>query len=397
MIEASMVMVWVPSIGSGVTGTLAACYRTAAKTGAQTVGTDVVLRECLDRLARSQPSVAEAVRALRRADGDRPHDGGWASPDLDPGVAASHEVDLGAAAALHEAAWQSWGARGGKDSDQGSRPMPEWSGAVRAAVRLAVADAHAEGVAYVNVARLLVALLGIEGSRARELMDRGGVDARELVRRLRQDGALRTYVRPWTPTLDLLRAVGLVSGASWPVRVIAAVVRAHIVRRTDAGPILHALDAEANRQAVRLGHQCVTPAHLVLAVSSLEDQLAVRGATLRADLAPHNEAVRILRNRVAYRDLAVEAADLAGDSGRDLAPESPRTGRRGPPWTVDAVRARDRAKAITSRVGHAHVGTDHLIAAVLEAPDDDLYSIFRLSGVELRVVRDAVNAALAGR
>src|SRR6266508_1217805 len=91
--------------GSALHGTLISSYRTAARAAAADVGTDVVLVECLNRLASTWPVVGAATRDLRHGRGGQPPGEEWRRRDLDPGAGAAGNADLEAAAALREAAW----------------------------------------------------------------------------------------------------------------------------------------------------------------------------------------------------------------------------------------------------------------------------------------------------
>src|SRR6266511_223602 len=291
--------------GSALHGTLISSYRTAARAAAADVGTDVVLVECLNRLASTWPVVGAATRDLRHGRGGQPPGEEWRRRDLDPGAGAAGNADLEAAAALREAAWLV----------AGQAPERPWTGAVRAAVRQAVLDAGTAGAGYAGVVDLLAVLLRQRtGTRAHDLLDRYGLDGAELARQLRPS----SHGRPWVPTYQMLRPVGLVAGQSRPVRALTVVVRGYLTRSIHSGLVRYVLDHEANRQCIRLGHPRVTPVHQLLAVSGLDAQLSAVHATLRQDLAPPDERVRSLLRRldIALPDLrdAVHAT-LRGQVG----------------------------------------------------------------------------------
>ena len=56
--------------GTGVMGTLIASTRAANQSSLGSIGTDLVLRECVQRLAPTQPPVADLARRLKEYDRD---------------------------------------------------------------------------------------------------------------------------------------------------------------------------------------------------------------------------------------------------------------------------------------------------------------------------------------
>jgi hypothetical protein len=370
-------------------GALISSYRNVLKVGGNVVGSDAVLRECARRLPRTLEGVAHDLDLAVTAD--------WANQDSDIGAVSGDDkdVELEALAALREAAWA---------SASESQPMgggstlglaPPWTGSVLAAVRWALILASEAGVKYAGSAHLMIALLEDQNSRAYELIRRSDIGASEAARLIEQGGSLGSNARPWTPTADVLRIAGLAGDRAWPLRVAAAALRSGAFSKIPSGPVIYVLEDEANRQCVRLGHRRVALVHLVLAVASLGDQLVVAKTRLSPRLAPFNRAGSILGNSgAAYRSLLCESADL-DNSDAQTSPRLPPTKRRGPDWTTDAVAATEQASVVAASFRHRKVGSDHLLAAILDKPDGDLRLLFQRCGVSLLEVKRQLEESLS--
>ena len=67
-------------------------------------------------------------------------------------------------------------------------------------------------------------------------------------------------------------------------------------------------------------------------------------------------------------------------------------------WMLDTVRLAERAVALAERWGHQRLGTGHVLLAMVDLaeaePDHDLASLFKEDGVDIAMVRQAVEAAV---
>ncbi|MBO0825113.1 MAG: hypothetical protein J2P27_14860 [Actinobacteria bacterium] len=236
---------------------------------------------------------------------------------------------------------------------------------------------------------LLIALLLDPRSRASQLLLLSNVDRNGVLHATRQARAAQRGSRPWTPSLDVLRAFGLVDGGSRLLRPAAAFLRWRTVKEMDSGPEMFVLRCEADRQAVRLGHDRVSPAHLLAAIAAVDDQLQSRGARLRDDLAPHSQGGRILREQnVGYPRLLPEVAQLTLN-GFKLADQPPQSRRPGPPWTATSSTALDQASRTCRRAG-----SEHLLQALLDGDYPDLRQVLDSLGVDPLPIRSAVEEQL---
>ena len=67
-------------------------------------------------------------------------------------------------------------------------------------------------------------------------------------------------------------------------------------------------------------------------------------------------------------------------------------------WMRETVRLAERAVAVAERLGHRRLGTGHVLLAMVDLaesePDHDLASLFKEDGVDIAMVRQAVEAAV---
>lgn len=135
--------------------------------------------------------------------------------------------------------------------------------------------------------------------------------------------------------------------------------------------MLLGLEQEATAEAVRLGHPCVAPLHLLLAVLMHEEQM------LRTGLRPvpaQTSAVGFLLYDfgVDQRSVlpAVEAAKPEGPLAGPQRRRAWRTKAGDPPWTAAAVRIAEQAREIAAE-NSTEAGSLHLLHALLIDPEDD--------------------------
>ncbi len=212
-------------------------------------------------------------------------------------------------------------------------------------------------------------VITIDGKTMRAARQPDGSQVRlERIQRLLQRGRLENL--PWPPHDEkpLAESVGFL--ASWGVLVpdgsselaepkVGWMSRA-ISFLAESSMVLASLEFEAIRQAVRLGQAQVTPAHLLLAVMALEDQVSstrVRFAGRRSAMvnAPvlsqfgmtMREARPVVRDGIAEPSVGVQRR------------RAWRTNPRNPSWGISAARIADEARMDSTGLGS---GALHLVA-----------------------------------
>jgi hypothetical protein len=180
------------------------------------------------------------------------------------------------------------------------------------------------------------------------------------------------------------------------MRILTAVTRWRMSAKLGVGPVMWVVRNEASRQCVRLGHDRLSPAHLLLAVASINEQLSMRQMDLDTNLAPHCRTDRVLRSqRVLIEDLVSKAVDLV-DPAMETSNVSPRTSRKGPSWTVNAVTTAEQANLVAARLNHRDVGTEHLLVAILDSDDPGISTLLqRLDVDHSRLRREAERLLVA--
>jgi hypothetical protein len=157
------------------------------------------------------------------------------------------------------------------------------------------------------------------------------------------------------------------------------------------------LQLEAMRQAVMLGHRSVQTTALLLAIMSLDEQLAVAGRKLRTAYLPSNGGGRVLSDAGVSTHRIRQSAESISDAGGELpVGESVRrvwdSGKIGDlVWGLTAARVMDRAGAIAGARGHRHIGTSHLLAAVLEDTSSAAMRVLTELGVDCQRLRSRID------
>ncbi len=130
--------------------------------------------------------------------------------------------------------------------------------------------------------------------------------------------------------------------------------------------------ALANREASELNHDYLAPAHLMLG-------LVAEGRSVAA------ETMKLL-------DVDLEAVRAKVRSELEAGEHSASIGRRAHTAEMKAVieTAIDEAR----KIGHAYVGTEHLLLAILQQPDAIPYKVLRQQGLELDDLREKTLAVL---
>ncbi|PZV96999.1 Clp amino terminal domain-containing protein, pathogenicity island component [Micromonospora phaseoli] len=300
-------------------------------------------------------TVAQARATVSRGEG--PDTGDGAGP-----------VPSGYAGMLREARW--WVLRAQRDAVPADPPL--WSTAVGPALTRSARTARSAGVTRLDVPHLVLGLLDPADPSVAELARRTGLDVAAARRRIAA-GDLAAEPAPFAPLVDPLRVAGAVRSRSpWLVRWLPALFARLTGRQARwGGPVLACLEREVMRQAVLVGHDVVQTSAVLLAIVSLDAQLAATGQRLVTAYQPHNQGGKALTD-VGFqlgpaRSVAEswtgerEALPVADSSARFWG-----TGKPGDPrWGVAATRVMDRATDLAREHGHADAGTSHLLAAVL--------------------------------
>jgi len=361
-------------------GSLLIACRRAWKAGRSSVGTEHVFGVIASDLPALKAELRPEASALKARIADRR---GWRSDDGGSGgPGGAGRVEGEAAAVLREAAYlPRLGRRGSQEE-----VAPEWTGGVRAAVVRALLDAQSRWMRHANSAHLVVGLCQDPDSRAVELLAEVGVSADRVLASL----SPRLLGREGTPSSSaviMLDLFGMLSWCSAIRRVLSGVVRADTGGWRPGGfkPIVAPLDAEAGRLAARRGAARRTQADYLLAIRLLPDQLAERRVWLADRWAAHNDAGQLLSQ---HGVTGAALAELIGQAAVDEPPAAGRTRRwrhRNPaslPFGAGAVAADERAHAYASELGHPYAGTDHLLMALLEAPEGAVGRLLADLGVD---------------
>lgn len=397
-------------IGEVVADILRASYHYASADGHVVVGTDLVLTAAArnDETAASVlgAAVVRARSSLKRAAG--------------PAQAPADGVDDGSsryAGALREARW--WVLR---DSDDGTGDAarggagkaaddlgvaaggPGWSAGVCAALDRAGREAAAAGAARVGVEHLLLGLLDVDDPAVRSLAQATDLDVAATVRRLR---AGRLDVRPqpaMSPLAQMLESFGAIDKpGGWPLRWIPRLV-AKVAGRDGrlGGPVLACLQDEVLRQAVIMGDRRVQTSAVLLAVLSLDEQLAASGQRLKPEYAAHNRGGVILSGLGCDLRRAQRVAQGVTEPGTPLSDEEAAArfwgGRKAgdPAWDGNVARVLNRAGEFARERGHSDIGTSHLLAALLAEPESAAaQQVVAGLGVDPQRVRELVARDLA--
>jgi hypothetical protein len=274
-------------------------------------------------------------------------------------------------------------------------PAPPWHPDVRAAVRRALDEAGAIGVAHAGARFLVAAVLEDRGGRVQKLVSDCGLDPSELRERLSSDPVGAD--EPVAELVGSLKAFRVLPAPPPTGRKVAhAVLRAMftMVRLTRVDYLLLALEMEAIRQAVRMGSAQVTTAHLLLTVLELDRNLEALGEQLPGALATANCGGRVLADHGIGYDAAIAAATEISDPVEPAAapvagpwwwkPSRQRWWRTkylNPPWAASAAEAADRTGTDTRR-RRTRPGTGPLLAAVLAEPDGPACQVLHQLGAD---------------
>ncbi|MEU9828510.1 Clp protease N-terminal domain-containing protein [Micromonospora chersina] len=344
----------VTTAGAAMLWTLAMAYRRCWMNGQAVVCTDHVLSE----LGRRLPSLKEQLAPLASLIADRVGHG-WLGDDEPPATApTAMEADLEASAILREAGWRAREPR----LRSGPAVPPTWSAAVWEVTRSAIDDAQSVGVAHAHAMHLLPGILADPGYRSRRLLDAVGLDAERVMASMPVGVSVRASGEPIDGAVKGLRLLGVLdSTLPAPVRMVGSLLRA--ARPRSEGPVLFVVAQEAVREAVRLGVTEVGPEHLLLGITSVQDQLRDVGERFRPELVPTNNAAALLaRWGIDSPSLLLRLARTAASDGPGL-----RARVDDPPWSASVTNAVNRAKRYGTDTRSRWPGTSHLLLALLTA------------------------------
>lgn len=376
---------------SGLVVALARAYRRGLRAGVAVVGTDLVMYYAALGLPTADIRLPllwqRTFRPIRS--GGRGHDDPQPQPRPPAGSAFDDDVAVEVDMLLRQAAFT-----GANDPTplRSRRPSPVFSPAVRHAVYEAVHEASRDHLVFVGRRRLLVALLAIRDSPARELMAQWCPDGHLLLAtRIRtaptyhRDGDYTPDGRPVFPLVERLRVCGAIPGQTdgdlpaferFLARRFTAWQRRRYTRHGAwyGHPLLVEVDIDARVHATRAGRHHVSSADVLLSVLDAHEQIRAAGADLPTADRPFNAAGEILRahgigyQRAARAALTLPPCPTDAEDDLDGLPTRgwPRRARTVTlPYGRSALAALRSASLSAHRAGHPFAGTTHLLAALL--------------------------------
>jgi len=312
--------------------------------------------------------------------------GGRSAGEISPGPDTDVEPEV--RSVLRETEWRARRLPGTPPD----APPPGWTSGVAAMLAGALAAAPDTGVPYAGLGHLLLGMLHVPGCDATRYLFPYETARAAAVERLRTEPGLRRTDEPH-PELDDVRL------ALWPrsgslIDRLGGRLLARASRLARIGPLFVAVEPEARRQAVRLGHDVVGPAHVLLALLTVDATLEAAGIPVPAHHSSRNRGASVLR---AY---GVVDAHLRDTAARRGAPEQPPAEalagqlkglRPGDPVSGAAtVAAMERAAELSLACRHPDTGTGHLLLALLEDDAGDAAAVLRDLGIDPAAVRDRV-------
>ncbi|MFD3310908.1 hypothetical protein [Streptomyces sp. NPDC058694] len=381
----------------------------AVKSESPAVGTENLLSALVMGETEAGSAIAPGMRKAGSLSGlvaGRAGSGGaaWANDDgygsTPVEVDATAEDDAEVTAAWREAQWrlglkagESRGSRKAKEpAGESGRPLPGMTDATRMCLLLALGSARAEGTVAVRCRHVARALLNLPASRAREalVVERLDLAAAATALDALDAKASAETEGPESRGVLLLRRAGTLGKSG--NRLSRAITSWTAGSSIYGSPVIFAVSVEAARQVARYGRGRTEPVDLLLGILALDRALAVAGRSLPEDLASVSTAAELLRRHgVRHGSLARSATVDAPAGGLDQTQLSD-----------SAQQARAVAQLIAAEQGAPTVGTDHLLAALLEAPavdaeaGDEGRTVGRLLAAE-RVDTAALRAELGPR
>jgi hypothetical protein len=289
-----------------------------------------------------------------------------------------------------------------KNLDVSRWDSPGWTPGIRAMLAGALAAARDHGVAFANLTHLMLGMLWLpdcDGTRhvfRYEHALRYERARMAAIERLTQEPRMRWADQPHPD-------IGEERLAMWPnsgplLARISGRFFACMSRLARVGPIFVGVGIEARRQAVRLGHDVVAPAHTMLAMLTYEATLDAARIRVPAHHFSRNRGAAVLRTH------GVDADRLREQAARRGGPEEPPAEvlvkqleglRPGDPFNgTEIVAATDRARKISLAYRHPDTGTSHLLLALLEDDTGEGATILRDLGIDPAAVAEHVEQDL---
>jgi hypothetical protein len=273
---------------------------------------------------------------------------------------------------------------------------PQWTNAVHAMLGGALAVAHDKGVSFASPTHLMLAMLRLpscDGTRYVFTYE----NARKIaVEWLSKEPDLRRADQPH-PDVEWVKAALWPRSGPLPGRPLRWLLSLG-VRLSRIGPLLLEAEAEARRQAVRLGHRVVGPAHTLLAMLAVDARLDAAGIAMPAYHASRNRGASILRHCgvdvTRLRDLAACRGEPEEPAAEVLATQMDRLRPGDSFHGAEVVAAVMRAKDISLARRHADTGTSHLLLALIEDDAGEAAAVLRALGVDPATVRERVEQDL---
>jgi hypothetical protein len=260
----------------------------------------------------------------------------------------------------------------------------------------ALAAARDNGMPFASPTHLMLGMLRLpdcDGTQHLFPYEYARVAATE---RLSKDPKVRWPDRPH-PDLDDER-LAMSPGSGPLLDRLAGRFLSRVSRLARIGPLLNAVETEARRQAVRLGHDVVGPAHTLLALLALDATLDAARIPVPAHHSSRNRGGAVLRAH------GVDAARVLEVTGYRPAPEQPKAEvlakqldrlRLGDPFdAAETVTAIERAKEISLAYRHPDTGTSHLLLALIEDDAGAAAAILGDLGIDPAAVRERVEQGL---
>lgn len=362
---------------------LATAAQRAWNDGRNSVGTDYLLEEVarrIDPLSSQFGTFRSALRdRLAACDVDDPEDGdaSGSSSEANPEVEASLREAAGIARRRLGSPW--------------AAAAPAWTGGVRRLLESALIAAEQHGEHRVHWARLASCLLGEPTGRSAVAMESLGANSNQLRETMWIHQSPNLPDQPTGAALGVLTLAGGLDTGTRLLRIPQFFARRQFTRR-GGGPIaLIALEYEAIRQAVRMGHQQVHAAHLLVAIAAMGQDLHDSGHTLRKSFAAHGRADTLLTGAgVAYPSLAhwlvpIEFPDAATDRNRFW-----RRFPHNPPVGVDVAATIGQASTLAAERTHRPAGSEHLLLAILNDLSPSIARVLTKRKIDTKALRLAV-------
>ncbi|MEU8406298.1 Clp protease N-terminal domain-containing protein [Micromonospora sp. NPDC048842] len=369
------------TIGGGLYAVLRRAADEAARLKQVSIGSDDLLFALLGRYPRLRPAVP--VRAQPREPA--------ASDATDDVFGLSVEVTFELVRAQREAYWRSFGWPG-PAVDRLARAVG-WELEAESVLRMAAQLALHRQARWVGSDHLLETLLEGPGDRAQRY-----VDLDRLIPGRLDDAVAQIWPRgdqepPWLGLAAPLRQLGVLTGpgagAVRSGRLATRLISSASRLFSQTTPALGWLELEAVAETVRVGHDRTSPAHLILAVLVLEEEM--RAGELRP-AGPSGSGNEALLDHVGLTrqeaGLVVAAARYGGEFAGPRPKRAWRTDRTNPPWTVAAARIAERARELSTLGARLPAGSIHLLHAALTDPDEEARRLLTELGVDPSVVRD---------